>query len=347
MSLRAIRGATTIKENKKEAVITETSRLLKEMIKANNIPLSDIISIVFTATKDIDAAFPAAAARAIGITHAGLLDFIQFDVKGDLKLCIRVMMYAELNVAQSDVKHIYLNGAKVLRKDLVEEENRIAVALDGPAGSGKSTIAKLVAGKLGLTYIDTGAMYRSVALYCIDKDIDYNNEFEVLSELDNMNIGILSANREQRYILNGDDVTELIRSPEVSEGASKVATYKAVREKLVAIQRELASKQSVIMDGRDIGTNVLPGAEVKIFMDGNIEERARRRFEELTLKGIATTYDEILEDIRSRDYNDSNRDYNPLKKADDAVFLDTTDMSIEEVGDYIIDKINKVIKKEK
>lgn len=346
MATRAIRGATTVKENKKESILNETSRLLRKMLEENNIMNGDIISIIFTVTKDLDAAFPAAAARALGIVHAALLDFPQHEVRDALKMCVRVMMYADMNVMQSEVKHIYLNGAKILRKDLVEEENKIAVALDGPAGSGKSTIAKLVAKKLGLTYIDTGAMYRSVALYCIDKDIDYNNEVDVISELENMNIGILSANKEQRYILNGEDVTELIRSPEVSEGASRVATYKAVREKLVAIQRELASKQSVIMDGRDIGTNVLPNAEIKIFMDGDVEERAKRRYEELSLKGISVTYDEILSDIKQRDHNDSSRAYNPLRKADDAILLDTTNMSIEEVGDFIIGKIDDVIKKD-
>ncbi|MCD8158279.1 MAG: (d)CMP kinase [Clostridiales bacterium] len=232
----------------------------------------------------------------------------------------------------------------MLRTDLSQDENRVAVALDGPAGSGKSTIAKLVAKELGFIYIDTGAMYRSVAFYCIDKDIDYNNELEVISNLDNINITIQSTKIEQRYLLNDVDVTDLLRSPEVSEGASKVASYKAVREKLVALQRECAAKQSVIMDGRDIGTNVLPNAEVKVFMEGKVEERAKRRFEELELKGITTTYEEILEDIKKRDYNDSHREYNPLKRAEDAVLLDTTYMTIEEVKDYIVEEIKKHLK---
>lgn len=346
MSIRAVRGATTVKENTKEAILFETGYLLKEIMEKNSLKNEDVISIMFTATDDLNTAYPAAAARKIGITNAGLLDYPELKVAGGLKMCIRVLMLTEAIVPQSEIKHVYLNGARVLRTDLLRDENRVAVALDGPAGSGKSTIAKLVAKELGFTYIDTGAMYRSVAFYCIDKDIDYNNELEVISRLDDISITILSTKKEQRYLLNGDDVTDLLRSPEVSEGASKVASYKAVREKLVAIQRECASKQSVIMDGRDIGTNVLPNAEVKVFMDGNVEERAKRRFEELELKGITTTYEEILEDIKKRDYNDSHREYNPLRRAEDAVLLDTTYMSIEEVKDYIVEEIKKYLKEE-
>lgn len=346
MSTRAVRGATTVKENTREAILTETGFLLREMMEKNSLKNEDIICILFTATEDLNTAYPAAAARELGIVSAGLLDYPELKVKGGLKMCIRVLMLTEAIVAQSEIKHVYLNGAKILRTDLLRDENRVAVALDGPAGSGKSTIAKLVAKELGFTYIDTGAMYRSVAFYCIDKDIDYNNELQVISRLDNINIAVLSTKMGQRYLLNGDDVTDLIRSPEVSEGASKVATYKAVREKLVALQRECAAKQSVIMDGRDIGTNVLPNAEVKVFMEGQVEERAKRRFEELELKGITTTYEEILEDIKKRDYNDSHREYNPLRKAEDAVLLDTTHMTIEEVKDYIVEEIKKHIKEE-
>lgn len=344
MATRAIRGATTVRENTRDAIISETGIMLCEMLERNSLKNEDVISVIFTVTSDLNAAFPAAAARSIGLNQAGLLDFPELNVKGSLKMCIRALMFADTLLPQSEISHVYLNAAKVLRTDLLRRENRVAVALDGPAGSGKSTIAKLAAKELGFIYIDTGAMYRSVALYCIDKDIDYNNEVEVLRELENINVSIESANREQRYILNGNDVTDLIRSPEVSEGASKVATYKAVREKLVALQRELASKQSVIMDGRDIGTNVLPKAEVKVFMTGDVEERARRRYDELILKGMTVTFEEILEDVKQRDYNDSNREYNPLKKADDAVLLDTTHMSIEEVKDYIVEEVKKHIK---
>ncbi len=339
MSTRAIRGATTISENSKTAVMEGTVALLKDMIENNRLDIDDIISIIFTVTKDINAAFPAAAARQIGIVNAGLLDFPQFEVADSLKMCIRALMFVESELPQKEMKHSYLNGARTLRADLIKEEKHIAVALDGPAGSGKSTIAKMVAKELGFTYIDTGAMYRSVAFYCISRDIDYNDETEVLRALNDIRLSIVNTKRKQVYLLNNTDVSHLIRSPGVSAGASAVATYKGVRDRLVAMQRELAGKANVIMDGRDIGTNVLPDAQIKIYMDGAVEERAKRRFEELELRGITTTYEHVLEDIKQRDHNDSNRRYNPLRKAEDAVLLDTTMLSIEEVKDFIIDKI--------
>ncbi len=346
MATRAIRGAITISENTKNAVTEGTIALLKDIIEKNHLDIDDIISIIFTVTKDVNAGFPAAAARLIGITNAGLLDFPQLETVDGLKMCIRTMMYVESDLPQKEMRHSFLRGASVLRKDLMTDEKYIAVALDGPAGSGKSTIAKMVAKELGFTYIDTGAMYRSVAFYCISKDIDYNNEVEVLKVLDNIKISIVSTKRKQVYLLNNTDVSHLIRSPEVSAGASAVATYKGVRDKLVAMQRDLAKRGNVIMDGRDIGTNVLPNAEIKIYMDGNVEERAKRRFEELDLRGVTTTYEDVLEDIKHRDQNDTNRKYNPLRRADDAVFLDTTELSIEEVKDFIVDKIKEYKKGE-
>lgn len=345
MATRTIRGATTISANTREAVFEGTTELLNDIIVRNSLDIDDIISIIFTVTGDIDAAFPAAAARTLGITNAALLDFPQLDVKGGLEKCIRALMYVDSELSQKEMIHSYLNGAKILRKDITDNEKHVAVALDGPAGSGKSTIAKMAAKELGYIYIDTGAMYRSVALYCIDKDIDCNDEDAVVKELGNINIKLVNTRRKMIYMLNGNDVTQLIRSPEVSTGASAVARYKAVREKLVAIQRELAKKQNVIMDGRDIGTNVLPDAEIKIYMDADEEVRANRRFEELELKGISTSYEEILEDIRARDFNDINREHNPLRQAADAVCIDTTDLSIEEVKDFVVKSVKDYIKR--
>ncbi len=339
MATRAIRGATTVNEDTKEQILEAAEEMLSEIIDKNGIVLQDIVSILFTVTKDIKSAYPTAAARGLGITKAALLDFVQPDIKGSLGKCIRALMLVESDKPQGDMRHVYLKGAKGLRPDLIKDEKRVSVALDGPAGSGKSTIAKLVAAEMGFTYIDTGAMYRSVALYCIDKEIDYNSELDVLEALDSINISFISTNREQVFMLNGEDVTELIRSPEVSAGASVVAAYKGVREKLVAMQRELAKRQSVIMDGRDIGTNVLPNAEIKIFMVADPEERAKRRYDELKLKGVSVSYEDTLEDIKTRDYNDSNREYNPLKRADDAILLDTTYMTIDDVKNFIINKI--------
>jgi len=207
----------------------------------------------------------------------------------------------------------------------------IAVAIDGPAGSGKSTVAKKIALKLGLIYIDTGAMYRTVALFCMRKGIDTKNEEEVVNVLSEINMEIAQENGIQKIFLDGEDVTDKIRTAEIGRGASDVAVILPVREKLVQIQRKLAEGASVIMDGRDIGTNVLPNAQVKIYLNAGVEERARRRCGELEKLGAEYDFEDIKKQIIDRDHNDMNRKHNPLRKAEDAVELDTTELNIEEV----------------
>ncbi len=216
----------------------------------------------------------------------------------------------------------------------------IAVAVDGPAGSGKSTVAKLIAKNMNIVYIDTGAMYRTVGLYCIENGIDTENEKDVESVLDNIKMDIKANIDGQTIFLNGEDVTLKVRTQEAGKAASHVAAILAVREKLVEIQRNMAKGTSVIMDGRDIGTNVLPNAEVKIFLNASVEERAIRRVGELKALGENPDFDEVKEQIKKRDYNDINREHNPLKKADDAIEIDTTGMTINEVTE----KISNIIK---
>lgn len=216
----------------------------------------------------------------------------------------------------------------------------IAVAVDGPAGSGKSTVAKLIAKNMNIVYIDTGAMYRTVGLYCIENGIDTENEKAVESVLDNIKMDIKANIDGQTIFLNGEDITLKVRTQEAGKAASHVAAILAVREKLVEIQRNMAKGTSVIMDGRDIGTNVLPNAEVKIFLNASVEERAIRRVGELKALGENPDFDEVKEQIKKRDYNDINREHNPLKKADDAIEIDTTGMTINEVTE----KISNIIK---
>ena len=216
----------------------------------------------------------------------------------------------------------------------------IAVAVDGPAGSGKSTVAKLIAKNMNIVYIDTGAMYRTVGLYCIENGIDTENEKAVESVLDNIKMDIKANIDGQTIFLNGKDVTLKVRTQEAGKAASHVAAILAVREKLVEIQRNMAKGTSVIMDGRDIGTNVLPNAEVKIFLNASVEERALRRVGELKILGENPDFDEVKEQIKKRDYNDINREHNPLRKADDAIEIDTTGMTINEVTE----KISNIIK---
>ena len=219
----------------------------------------------------------------------------------------------------------------------------IAVAVDGPAGSGKSTVAKLIAKNMNIVYIDTGAMYRTVGLYCIENGIDTKNEKAVCSVLADIKMDIKAQMGGQTIFLNGVDVTSKVRTQEAGRAASDVAVILAVREKLVEIQRNMAKGTSVIMDGRDIGTNVLPKAEVKIFLNASVEERAKRRVGELLALGENPDFDEVKEQIRKRDENDTNRKHNPLRKAEDAVEIDTTGMTIDEVTDKISDIIREKI----
>lgn len=209
------------------------------------------------------------------------------------------------------------------------------IAIDGPAGAGKSTISKEVAKKLGYIYIDTGAMYRAVGLAAVRKGIDTKDADGVSSILDDIDITISHDKTGQRIYLNSEDVSEAIRMPEISVAASNVATIVSVRKKLVAIQRELAEKTDVVMDGRDIGTYVLPDAEAKIYLTASVEERATRRYKELCEKGVECDLESVKADMEYRDKNDSGRDFAPLKAAEDSVIVDSTDMSIEQTIDKI------------
>lgn len=220
----------------------------------------------------------------------------------------------------------------------------ISVAVDGPAGSGKSTVAKLIAKKMNIVYIDTGAMYRAVGLYCLENGIDTKNKREVLDILPKIDLDIKANSNGQTILLNGVDVTSKVRTQEAGKSASDVAQILGVREKLVEIQREMAKGTSVIMDGRDIGTNVLPNADVKIFLNATVLERAKRRVGELQALGETPDLESIKEQIRKRDENDINREHNPLRKAEDAFELDTTGMTIEEVTEKILSIIEEKVK---
>ncbi len=218
----------------------------------------------------------------------------------------------------------------------------ISIAIDGPAGAGKSTISKTVAKELGFTYIDTGAMYRAVALYALTQGMDTKNTDGALARaLDGVTIDLAYQDGAQRIYLNGGDVSEAIRTPKVSMGASDVATVPAVRLKLVELQRALAKRQNVIMDGRDIGTYVLPDADIKIYLTADVEDRAKRRFDELSAKGTEVSFEEVLEDMKKRDLNDSTRDFAPLRRAEDAALIDTTGASLAESVNKILTYIKK------
>ncbi|MGR3741849.1 (d)CMP kinase [Companilactobacillus sp. DQM5] len=215
------------------------------------------------------------------------------------------------------------------------------IAIDGPASAGKSTIAKLVAKELGFIYCDTGAMYRSVTLMAKMNNVDYSNESEILNLMSKYKISFKNDSDGQKVFLNDQDISNDIRSVDITNNVSEVSALKKVREQLVNEQRRIAEEGNVVMDGRDIGTTVLPNAEVKIFMIASVHERAVRRFKEYESKGIEVSLQKLEDEIQQRDYKDSHRSVSPLKKADDAIELDTTGISIEEVVEKVINIIKK------
>lgn len=218
----------------------------------------------------------------------------------------------------------------------------INIAIDGPAGAGKSTIAKMVSARLGYIYVDTGALYRTVALYITENNIP---DEDIEKSLENADVSLRFVDGAQRVFLGDRDVSELIRTPEISMAASRTSAIPAVRAYLFETQQKIARENNILMDGRDIGTVVLPNADVKIFLTASAEERANRRYKELAEKPECPSYDDILKDIIQRDYQDMHREIAPLKQADDAVLVDTTKLSLDESAEAIVNVIKEKLGK--
>lgn len=210
------------------------------------------------------------------------------------------------------------------------------IALDGPAGSGKSTVAKAIANKLDILYLDTGAMYRACALKCLQCGVDVKDEPKVAEIVKNIDLEIKYDNGGQVTVLDGKDVSSEIRKPEISMLASTVSAHKCVRLKMVEMQRKIAASMDCVLDGREIGSFVLPNAEYKFFVTAKPEVRAERRYKELIARGNDVNYEELLKEIKQRDYNDSHREFAPLVQTADAVYIDTSDMTIDEVVAKVI-----------
>ena len=217
------------------------------------------------------------------------------------------------------------------------------VAIDGPAGAGKSTVAREVAARHGILYLDTGALYRAIGLFALEKGADTRDEAAIEALLPEIEVSLRFEEGEQHILLCGRDVSDEIRTPDVSMAASDVSAIPAVREFLLALQRDIASENDCVMDGRDIGTVILPDADIKIYLTASAEERARRRVAQLAEKGIEADYSAIVEDIKRRDENDSTREISPLKPAPDAVVVDSTDMTFEQVVSYISGMIGELV----
>ena len=322
-----IRGATTIEKDDKEEIILAVKELLKEVYEINRLTKEETCGFLFSLTSDIHSYHPAKAARECGYDFAPLFAAVEPDINGGLKLCIRLMLFTEL-VTKRAVKHVYQKGAKVLRKDISEVYN---IALDGPAGSGKSTIAKALAKDYNILYLDTGAMYRACGLKALRIGVSPKDRAAVEKMLPNLHVEVEYKDGAQHTILDGEDVSSAIRENAVSMAASDISAHPAVRVKMVEMQREIAKQMSCVLDGRDIGSTVLPDAKYKFYITADSKVRATRRFEELVARGENVDFDKLHAEIVARDKQDSEREFSPLVCAEDATVIDTSNMNVEEV----------------
>ena len=322
-----IRGATTIEVDSQAEITASVKELLDEVFLKNNLNKEEVKAFIFSLTTDIHSFHPAKAAREAGYDFAPLFAAIEPEIIGGLKLCIRLMLLTEL-VDNRKAVHIYQKGAKMLRKDISETFN---IALDGPAGSGKSTVAKVIAKDYNILHLDTGAMYRACGLKALRMGVNPKDREGVEKILPLLDLKVEYKDGKQHTILDGEDVSSAIRENVVSMAASDVSAHPAVRIKMVEMQREIASSMSCVLDGRDIGSTVLPNATFKFFVTADSKVRAERRFKELQERGEVVDFDALHQEIILRDKQDSEREFSPLVCADDAVVVDTSNMGIEEV----------------
>ena len=325
--MTVIRGATTIEKDTKEEITGAVKELLDEIFSLNFLSNSDVKVLVFSLTTDIHSYHPAKAARECGYDGTPLFACTEPDITGGLPYCIRVMVFIDRVIGNNEIKHIYQRGAKKLRKDLAGIFN---IALDGPAGSGKSTIAKILAKDYGILYLDTGAMYRACALKALREKIDPSDVSAVEKMISGTDLRVEYKNGTQHTLLDGEDVSDCIRQNEVSMAASNISAHRMVREKMVEMQRRIAKNMSCVLDGRDIGSTVLPDAMFKFYIVADSRVRAMRRFKELKERGENPDFDILKKEIETRDRQDSEREFSPLKKAEDAIVVDTTELDIDQ-----------------
>lgn len=330
----AIRGATSVEADTPEEIRQAVGELMRAICEQNSIAEEDIVCILLSNTADIRSLYPAKAAREAGFARAALFSAAEPDICGALPLCIRVMILAEKDIRP---RHVYLRRAAALRRDRA----RFSVALDGPSGSGKSTAAKQLAKELDILYLDTGAMYRACAVKAQRAGVAEFTEESVAPLMASLDLRVDYVGGAQRTILDGEDVSEAIRRPEVSLAASRISALRCVRKKMVEMQRKIASERSCVLDGRDIGTVVLPAADFKFFITASVDVRAKRRYDELKGKGFDVQFDAVRREIEERDRGDETRAFSPLRRADDALLVDTSGMTAEEVVVFLKKKIQE------
>lgn len=327
----AIRGAVDA-QNTASSIINQSKILLEEIIRVNKLDKKEIKCILFTATQDIDKAYPALAARYIGLNDTALVCLNEMLVEGQMQGVIRTTVFYNDDINKTD---IYLGKTKSLRKDKYMDNN-IKIAIDGPTSAGKSTIAKLLAQKLKINYVDTGSMYRALTLKVLNNNIDPKSEEDVVAIADKTKIDYF----ENHIFLDGLCVDDKIRNELIDKNVSYVCQYRDVRKRLVSLQKEIASKSSVIMDGRDIGTVVLKDANYKFFLTASADVRAKRRYKEYIEKGLEVNFENIKNDLIRRDDYDSHREVDPLVKESDAIEVNTDDKNIEETVELMLSYIN-------
>lgn len=331
----SIRGAITA-NNDRDSIAKASALLMNRIYFKNGLTDADVVNVIISTTADLTAFYPARAVREVG-HNVPLFSCLEPNIDGALDRCIRFLVTAK---SDNPVQNVYMGGARALRKDLTDN---YAIALDGPSGAGKSTVAKLVAKELGITYLDTGALYRALGLKVLSENLPTTDEQKVKTCIEHVKVSIEYVGGVQRVLLDNEDVSASIRTPEVSMAASNVSALPYVRAKLLSLQRDIAHASSVILDGRDIGTVVLPDAEFKFFLTASPEIRAKRRFDELKAKGQSVTFEEVLADVNARDKNDSGRKIAPLKMTYDAVKINSDDMSAQDVARSIIDAVKEVL----
>lgn len=327
----SIRGAISARNDSRDIAV-KTNMLADRMYFKNELTDADIVNIQVSVTDELTAYSPATALREGG-HNVALFSSVEPKIEGSLPCCIRLMITAR---SVHKPHNVYLGGARALRHDLT---SAYAIALDGPSGAGKSTVAKAVAEKLGITYLDTGALYRALGLVCLERGVSTKDGEAVEKCLKDVTVGIEYREGAQRVISCGADVSDRIRTPEVSMAASDVSAIPFVRQKLLGLQRSIAETNSVILDGRDIGTVVLPDAEYKFFLTAAASVRAKRRFDELKAKGRDVTFESVYADVITRDRNDSTRSVAPLKRAYDAWEINSDELTAEQVVKIITDKV--------